>query len=95
MGEDSTETKIGKLWFAIEGIRGNIKELSRAVFGNGVPGHEKRIKDLEDCMSRRMETCPYKKEKTGEQINRQIVIGLWINGLMMLTGFVALIITLG
>ena len=91
MSTADIEEKFGKVYTRMEAAKGDIKRLLDAVFGNGVPGHEKRIGDLEEKWANRRDSCPFISDKQ----NRQIVIGLWINGLMMLTGFIAVIITLG
>lgn len=82
------EEKIGKIYTRMEAVKGDVKRLLESVFGNGVPGHEKRIGALEEKWGKRRESCPFITDKQ----NRQIVVGLWLNGLMTLSGFIGLVI---
>lgn len=88
--EATTDEKLGKLWAAITEIRGDIKNLYQTVFGNGVKGHEHRLEDLENIANHRRETCPLLKDLGDKKTQAQIVLGLWLNGLMMAAGFLAL-----
>ena len=84
------EEKIGKLYTRLEAVKGDVKRIMDAVFGNGVPGHEKRIGDLEHKWNDRRDTCPF----TSDKQNRIVMIGLIINVLIMVTGFVTVVISL-
>ena len=78
------EEKIGKLYTRHTKLEGKVEKIHDTVFGNGLPGHEKRIGDLEEKWVTRRETCPASQDKQINKQSNQVVIMLWINGIMML-----------
>jgi len=91
MESEKVEEKIGKIYTRLEALKGMVHELSRTVFGNGVPGHEMRIGELEEVvLHKRKDTCPFRSDRA----NRYIVIGLFLNGLMTVGGFLSIIVTI-
>ena len=86
------EGKIGDALTKIKGVEGDVKLLNKTVFSNGIPGHEHRIHEIEEHINNRRETCPMMKDSADKKSQRYIIWGLVFNGLMMLSGFAALIL---
>ena len=90
-----TEEKIGKAFKLITKNEGDIKGIRDVVLGNGLPGHEHRIHDLEDTINHRRETCPIAKDHADKKGQHVMIWGLIINALIMVSGFATIALSIG